>query len=62
MGVHPTPGLPFRYASVDSWIYRPAPALGEHNLEILQGILGMSKEEIDQLIRDEVIGDRPKGV
>jgi crotonobetainyl-CoA:carnitine CoA-transferase CaiB-like acyl-CoA transferase len=62
VGVHPMPGLPFRYASADSWIYRPAPALGEHNLEILQGILGMSKEEIDQLIRDEVIGDRPKGV
>jgi crotonobetainyl-CoA:carnitine CoA-transferase CaiB-like acyl-CoA transferase len=62
VGVQPTPGLPFRYAGVDSWIYRPAPTLGEHNFEILQGILGMSREEIDQLIKDEVIGDRPKGV
>jgi len=62
VGVQSTPSLPFRYAGVDSWISRPAPTLGEHNFEILQGILGMSREEIDQLIKDGVIGDRPKGV
>jgi len=62
VGVHPTPGLPFRYSTVDSWIYRPAPMLGEHNFEVLQDILGMNKEEINKLIENEIIGDRPKGL
>jgi len=62
VGVHPTPGLPFRYTGVDSWIHRAAPTLGEDNSEVLQGILGLSEEEIGQLAKDEIIGDRPKGL
>jgi crotonobetainyl-CoA:carnitine CoA-transferase CaiB-like acyl-CoA transferase len=56
------PGLPFRYSGVDSWIHKAAPMLGEHNSEVLQEIFGLSELEIAQLVKDEVIGDRPKGL
>ena len=32
------------------------PTLGEHNREILGGMLGLSDAEIDQLARDGIIG------
>ncbi|GIW08024.1 MAG: CoA transferase [Dehalococcoidia bacterium] len=37
----------------------PAPDLGEHNREILGGLLGMSDEELEVLAITEVIGDAP---
>ncbi|MBV9508761.1 MAG: CoA transferase [Caulobacteraceae bacterium] len=39
---------------------RPAPLFGQHNQDILGGLLGMTPEEIDALKRDGVIGDRPR--
>ena len=61
VGEHLTPGLPFRYASVDRWIRRPAPTIGQHNREILGGWLGHSDEELEVLERDGIIGTRPLG-
>jgi crotonobetainyl-CoA:carnitine CoA-transferase CaiB-like acyl-CoA transferase len=56
-------GLPFRYASQpDEWSHRAAPVLGEHNREVLGGLLGMSKAELDVLESESVIGTRPLGV
>ena len=34
---------------------RPSPALGEHNLEILQGELGLDDETLAQLVIDEIV-------
>jgi len=59
VGRHPIPTLPFRYRSVSRWVRRPAPTLGEHNREILAGLLGLSDAEIDALEAAGVIGDRP---
>lgn len=42
--------LPFR---------RPAPTLGEHNREVLSGILGLADDEIERLAEKQVIGTRP---
>ena len=52
---------PFRYASVERWLRRPAPTLGQHNAEIL-GELGISREEIETLADEKVIGHWPEGV
>ena len=38
---------------------RPAPDLGEHNQEILGGLLGLSKEEIARLAEEGILLDRP---
>lgn len=60
VGTHPTPGQPYRFRSVDRWIQRPAPLLGEHNAEVLGGWLGLSAAEIAQLEADGIIGTEPK--
>lgn len=54
-------GAPFRYASVNHWLERPAPTLGQHNAEILRE-LGHDEDEIDVLVAEKVIGDWPEGV
>ncbi|MET8047322.1 CoA transferase [Streptosporangium sp. NPDC005286] len=58
-----TAGLPFRLASVgEPWFHTPAPLLGQHNEEILTGILGMDSDEIRVLAEEKVIGTRPAGL
>ena len=38
-----------------------APTLGEHNHDILCGLLGVSDDQYAALERDGVIGTRPQG-
>lgn len=39
----------------------PPPTLGQHNHQVLSGILGLSDEEIERLEAESVIGTRPSG-
>jgi crotonobetainyl-CoA:carnitine CoA-transferase CaiB-like acyl-CoA transferase len=64
--VHPVtgetryPGFPMRFSGFGSRLHRaPPPTLGQHNREILEGELGLSREEVDALERDQVVGSRP---
>ena len=62
IGVHPVPGLPYRFA-----IGRPLDAprhchAGQDNHDVLRRVLGLSDDEIAQLEADEIIGTRPKGL
>jgi crotonobetainyl-CoA:carnitine CoA-transferase CaiB-like acyl-CoA transferase len=56
IGLHPQPSLPFREGDTPLAIRSAPPTLGEHNHEILAGLLGLSADEIDQLTRDGIIG------
>ena len=59
----PIPTQPLRFSSAPGRSFaRAAPMLGEHNREILCGILGLSEEEIERLSKDQVIGERPVGL
>ena len=56
IGRHPQPSMPFRETDQPFAIRSSPPTLGEHNHEILAGMLGLSDAEIDQLARDGIIG------
>ena len=56
IGKHPQPSMPFRESSEPFAIRSAPPTLGEHNNEILGGVLGLSEAEIAQLARDGIIG------
>jgi len=56
------PMVPFRFRGRRTpWMRRPSPTLGEHNDEVLGGLLGLPPEELDALRERELIGDRPSG-
>ncbi len=61
VGSVPIAGMPFRMSGVDRWIDRPAPTMGEHNHEVLVGLLGLDAERLAALAAAGVIGDRPVG-
>ena len=49
---------PFRYRSVERWLTRPAPTMGQHNHEVLAS-LGYDEEAIAALEADRIIGTKP---
>ena len=53
------PGMPFRIDGEPVLPAIPAPMLGQHNAEILQGMLGLSAARIEELEADDIIGNRP---
>ena len=62
VGRHEVSGMPFRLSSYGGpWFRTPPPLLGQHNREILQGILGLSDARIEELRRNRIIGERPIG-
>jgi crotonobetainyl-CoA:carnitine CoA-transferase CaiB-like acyl-CoA transferase len=56
IGKHPQPSVPFREGANPFPIRKPPPTLGEHNREILGGLLGLSDVELEQLAREGIIG------
>ncbi|WP_229158488.1 CaiB/BaiF CoA transferase family protein, partial [Bradyrhizobium brasilense] len=56
IGRHPQPSMPFRESDAPFAIRSVPPTLGEHNSEILGGMLGLSDAELDELTREGIIG------
>ena len=49
------PNFPVKFSRTPGRVSRAAPLLGEHNEEILVGVLGLSQEEVQELVRKGVI-------
>lgn len=58
IGLHPQPSMPIREGAGPYPIRSAAPTLGQHNTEILSGLLGLSAAELAQLQMDGIIGTR----
>jgi hypothetical protein len=62
VGPRPVPRqLGAKFSAFEPSSARPAPKLGEHNREVLQGLLGLSDEDLARLEEQKVIGDTPEG-
>ena len=55
------PGLAIRLNEKERSVGRPAPKFGKHNREVLQDWLGSTAAEVDELITQGVLLDRPPG-
>lgn len=58
IGNHVTPLAPYRLDGLSPPLWGAAPTLGEHNEPVLGGDLGLSRETLDALAADGVIGTR----
>ena len=56
VGRHPQPSPPYRDEASPIAVRTPAATLGQYNEEVLGGLLGLSKSELERLARDSVIG------
>ncbi|MCP1838507.1 crotonobetainyl-CoA:carnitine CoA-transferase CaiB-like acyl-CoA transferase [Bradyrhizobium sp. USDA 4524] len=56
VGLHPQPSMPIREGAESYALRTPAPTLGQHNGQILSGVLGLSDAEIAHLGREDIIG------
>lgn len=62
IGPHTVPTLPYTFAGISRWNRSSAPLLGEHNVEILTGLLSLDAAKIEELTADKVIGTTPLGL
>jgi crotonobetainyl-CoA:carnitine CoA-transferase CaiB-like acyl-CoA transferase len=51
--------IPWNFSKSPRTTSTPAPGLGEHNQQVLSGLLGLSQSEIDTLLDEGIIGDTP---
>ena len=59
-GEHRYPEFPIRFSDAACGQRTPAPTLGQHNEEVLTGLLGVSPEELTALRQAGIIGSQPR--
>jgi crotonobetainyl-CoA:carnitine CoA-transferase CaiB-like acyl-CoA transferase len=60
VGNQPNPSAPYRLGPAPIPIRTPAPTMGQHNREVLSGILGLNDAALAALVSAGVIGTRPR--
>ena len=60
MGEQPHPSSPWRPGREAIPVRTPAPTLGQHNQQILGGLLGLSDSQLEILNQDGIIGNKPR--
>ena len=61
VGPRQYPGIPWKMSRTPGEVRWPSPTLGQHNREVLGGLLGLTRTEIDSLESGGVIGTKPTG-
>jgi crotonobetainyl-CoA:carnitine CoA-transferase CaiB-like acyl-CoA transferase len=56
VGRHPQPSAPYREGGAPIAVRTPASTLGQYNDEVLGGVLGLCRADLDRLAREGVIG------
>jgi crotonobetainyl-CoA:carnitine CoA-transferase CaiB-like acyl-CoA transferase len=51
-GAGPIPGVVFRIGDQGARVRGPAPLMGQHNEEVLMGLLGLTQERFDHLVSE----------
>jgi crotonobetainyl-CoA:carnitine CoA-transferase CaiB-like acyl-CoA transferase len=61
LGAHEYLGLPISFPGLGKrgWFRTAAPTLGQHNADVLGELLGLGADELKELERLAVVGDRP---
>ncbi len=59
VGKHPHIGLPFHFSETPGSVFRASPTLGQDNVQVLSGILGLGEDEIARLEESQIIGTEP---
>jgi len=49
------PGIPVKLSETPGSIRMPAPVLGQHTVDVLEDLLGLTDDEIEQLKAEKVI-------
>lgn len=58
-GTHEYPLQAIHMSETPPLDYRPAPIYGEHNVQVLGGLLGLTEEKLEELTAAQIIGDEP---
>ncbi len=58
-GIYVHPGTPWRLSGMPARIRAPSPGIGQHSVQVLSGLLGLSVGEINGLVNSGITGDTP---